>query len=278
MVDGAALESADLWLRCRLLGADALAWREPAGPPGEEPPRRAPPQAALRALAAFATAGPRRCDSAYSPSEATQARATASNSARSASPKRPRSGLSMSSTPSSAPSPQQRHHDLGIAGAVAGDVAGKRVHVRHHHGLAPRRGGAAHPPPRAGCARRPACPGTARAPVPPPLQEIEPRPVDARPRAGRSRRRHWRRWRPDRSRRRTDRRGRSAGRRRRGASFPPRRPGRSPPGDPPPAFARCPPPWRDTPPPAPPPPRVSRAPPPCAPPAAVPPPAGRDDG
>ncbi len=48
MVDGAALESADLWLRCRLLGADALAWREPAGPPGEEPPRRAPPQAALQ--------------------------------------------------------------------------------------------------------------------------------------------------------------------------------------------------------------------------------------
>jgi hypothetical protein len=53
MMDGAALESADLWLRCRLLGADALAWREPAGSPGEEPTRGAPPQAAIRALAAF---------------------------------------------------------------------------------------------------------------------------------------------------------------------------------------------------------------------------------
>ena len=53
MVDGAALESADLWLRCGLLGADALAWREPARTPGEEPTRRVLPQTALRALAAF---------------------------------------------------------------------------------------------------------------------------------------------------------------------------------------------------------------------------------
>jgi hypothetical protein len=53
MADGAALESADLWLRCRLLGADALAWREPAGSPGEAVARRVHPQTALRALAAF---------------------------------------------------------------------------------------------------------------------------------------------------------------------------------------------------------------------------------
>jgi hypothetical protein len=53
MMDGAALESADLWLRCRLLGADALAWREPARSPGEQAPHRTHPQAALRALAAF---------------------------------------------------------------------------------------------------------------------------------------------------------------------------------------------------------------------------------
>jgi len=53
MVDGAALESAELWLRCRLLGADARAWREPAGSPGEAPAPRVPQQTALRALAAF---------------------------------------------------------------------------------------------------------------------------------------------------------------------------------------------------------------------------------
>jgi len=53
MVDGAGLECADLWLRCRLLGADALAWREPAGAPGEAPARRVPAHSAERALAAF---------------------------------------------------------------------------------------------------------------------------------------------------------------------------------------------------------------------------------
>jgi hypothetical protein len=53
MMDGAALESADLWLRCRLLGADALVWREPAGRPGDAPARRVAPQTAQRALEAF---------------------------------------------------------------------------------------------------------------------------------------------------------------------------------------------------------------------------------
>jgi hypothetical protein len=53
MVDGAALESVDLWLRCRLLGATGLAWREPARSPGDEPPRREHPRASLLALAAF---------------------------------------------------------------------------------------------------------------------------------------------------------------------------------------------------------------------------------
>jgi hypothetical protein len=53
MMDGAALECADLWLRCRLLGADAAIWREPAGAPGEAPARRVPLQTAQRALAAF---------------------------------------------------------------------------------------------------------------------------------------------------------------------------------------------------------------------------------
>jgi len=53
MVDGAALESADLWLRCQLLGADGLAWREPAASPGELAPRRVHTPTALNALAAF---------------------------------------------------------------------------------------------------------------------------------------------------------------------------------------------------------------------------------
>ena len=53
MVDGAALESVDLWLRCRLLGADALAWSEPARSPGPVPARREHPRAALLALGAF---------------------------------------------------------------------------------------------------------------------------------------------------------------------------------------------------------------------------------
>lgn len=53
MVDGAALESVDLWLRCRLLGADALAWHEPAGPADEAAPQHPHPRQALQALAAF---------------------------------------------------------------------------------------------------------------------------------------------------------------------------------------------------------------------------------
>jgi hypothetical protein len=53
MVDGAALECADLWLRCRLLGADAAAWREPAATPGEQPASRVRPHTAMRALATF---------------------------------------------------------------------------------------------------------------------------------------------------------------------------------------------------------------------------------
>jgi hypothetical protein len=53
MVDGDALESVDLWRRCRLLGAEALAWREPARAPGEVPARRDHPRAALLALAAY---------------------------------------------------------------------------------------------------------------------------------------------------------------------------------------------------------------------------------
>lgn len=53
MADGAALKSADLWLRCRLLGAAAQAWREPVRTAGQEPPQRERPRAALLALAAF---------------------------------------------------------------------------------------------------------------------------------------------------------------------------------------------------------------------------------
>ncbi len=53
MADGAALESAELWLRCRLLGASARAWREPARSAGEAVPRGRRPRAALLALAAF---------------------------------------------------------------------------------------------------------------------------------------------------------------------------------------------------------------------------------
>ena len=55
MADGAALECVDLWLRCRLLGAVALAWIEPARPPGEARAgaTAARPRAAWQALATF---------------------------------------------------------------------------------------------------------------------------------------------------------------------------------------------------------------------------------
>jgi hypothetical protein len=58
MSDGAGLDCADLWLRCRLLGARALGWTEPprAPPPGRRPPAHGDithPQAAHRALTAF---------------------------------------------------------------------------------------------------------------------------------------------------------------------------------------------------------------------------------
>jgi hypothetical protein len=59
MSDGAGLDCVDLWLRCRLLGAQALAWTEPPRAPA--PPGRTAfltrtplhPDAAMGALAAF---------------------------------------------------------------------------------------------------------------------------------------------------------------------------------------------------------------------------------
>lgn len=59
MRDGAGLECAELWLRCRLLGAPALAWTDPPRPPAPDGRPAAGggetthPQAALRALTAF---------------------------------------------------------------------------------------------------------------------------------------------------------------------------------------------------------------------------------
>ena len=53
-------------------------------------------------------------------------------------------GLSRSSTPSSTSPLQQRHHQLGTRRRVAGDMAGKRLDVRHEHRAALRRRGAAY--------------------------------------------------------------------------------------------------------------------------------------
>lgn len=50
MEDGAALESADLWLRCRMLGAVAVYWREPQASPGPVARQR---EGSPQALAAF---------------------------------------------------------------------------------------------------------------------------------------------------------------------------------------------------------------------------------